>query len=236
MELHTFSHGSPVHILSLVVCIAASFSVATGASRLRHHPVALTRFRCLIVLGCLLSWLVTFLFGLRPATFRWDEALPLHFCNLANLIGALAVARRPRLAQSLLYFWTFALCIWAFLTPALFDGPAQAGFWVFWIYHLFIPVSLAWVLAVDGFRPRWRDLRNATGLTFLYMCALAALNAVTGWNYGFVGPGKPGQPSLVDVLGPYPLRLAWMALLGAALFLLLLLPWLRKPASSGPNP
>lgn len=59
-----------------------------------------------------------------------------------------------------------------------------------------------------------------------------ALNAITGWNYGFVGAGKPGQPSPIDVLGPYPLRVLWMILIGALLFLFLLLPWLRRKPKS----
>jgi len=55
-----------------------------------------------------------------------------------------------------------------------------------------------------------------------------------GWNYGFVGPSRPDHPSIVDVLGPWPQRLAAIAAIAAAAMALLLAPWLivrRSPSA-----
>ena len=148
-------------------------------------------------------------------------------------LGAYAVAMRHRTSQALMYFWSFALCLWAFLTPSLYVGPAHLWFWLFWLYHLFIPVSTAWILVADRFRPTWRDWRHSVLVTLAFMAALAVLDAITGWNYGFVGPSKPTQANLLDFLGPYPLRLVWMACVGTGLFALLMLPWMRRRERPG---
>lgn len=223
--METFAQGTLLHAACLAICALAAVATAWAARRRRDHPAADARLRKAIVAGCLVSWALSTGYGLHPARFSWDASLPLQFCNLANLLGAYALVTRHRLAQSLMYFWTFALSSWAFLTPSLYVGPAHLWFWIFWIYHVFIPVATAWILVADRFRPTWGDWLRAVGATALYMGALAALDAVTGWNYGFVGPETPTQANLLDFLGPYPIRLLWMLLVGTFLFALLMLPW-----------
>lgn len=235
MNLDTFSLFSSVHIVALAACVLIPAGVALAGRRLPEDSRSLRILRWLVALGCLIVWIVSTTFWFQPAYFRWDIVFPLQFCNLANLLGAAAVIRQTRMSQSLLYFWSFGLCIWAFLTPSLDEGPTHVWFWIFWIYHLFILISVVFVLAVDRFRPSWKDYRSAVLVTLLYMAALAVLNYFTGWNYGFVGSGTPLNPSPVDVLGPYPLRLLWMVLIGSTVFALLTLPWLRKNSVSLPE-
>jgi len=238
VQASSFQLGSPAHLLALLGCAIATACVVVLGRRWREQATALRRLRLAIVVGCLLSWVVSNAYWLRPEVFRWDGALPLQFCNLANLLGAHAVWTGRRWSQALLYYWTFALSTWAFLTPALNEGPATLSFWLFWLYHVFIPISMAYVLVVDRMRPHWGDFRIGVVLTAVYTGALAVLNAFTGWNYGFVGPGMPAQPSPMDLLGPYPLRLIWIGLVGATVFALLTLPWTccrtKKPDAGEP--
>ncbi|MDF1849365.1 MAG: TIGR02206 family membrane protein [Verrucomicrobiales bacterium] len=225
MEEKGFTLGSPTHVVTVLACLLVAILLTLWGHRTRSLPDHHSKLRWGIALGSLLSWIATVAYGLQPSLFQWESALPLHFCNLANLIGAVAILYRSRIAQALLYFWSLSLCIWAFLTPFLLVGPNELWFWIFWIYHLFIPVCFCWILFIDGFRPGWKDLKIALIFTTGFTLSLAILNAFTGWDYGFVGPGKPGQPSPIDLLGPYPLRILWMLMIGAALFTLLVLPW-----------
>lgn len=231
IDLDTFTQGSPLHLLCLAICLVFTVITALLGRRERRSDCFSSRLRHFIVVGSLLSWVLSNGYGLHPSRFNWSESLPLHFCNLANLIGALAVATRIRRAQSLMYFWTFGLSIWAFLTPSLYEGPASVWFWLFWLYHVFILIAATWILIADGFRPTWSDFRNSLSSTFLYMSLLAILDFFTGWNYGFVGPSLPSQANLLDFLGPYPTRLVWMALIGTAIFTLLMIPWIRRDTS-----
>lgn len=232
--MDTFVQGSPLHGICLLACLFAAVGVGLLAWRHRGKEPAERRLRLAIVLGCLGSWLLANGFVLADGSFAWSSSLPLHFCHLASLLGAHAVATRHRLSQSLMYFWTFSLCLWAFLTPSLYVGPASLWFWIFWAYHLFIPAATVWILVADRFRPDWRDWRRSVAATLLFAGALALLDAATGWNYGFVGPDVPSQRNLLEFLGPYPLRLAWMALIGTGLFALCLLPWLGS-RQKGPS-
>lgn len=229
--MDSFVQGSPLHGLCLLVSLLASLGLGILARHFRKQEPCLARIRHFLIVGSIASWLMTQIAPWIQGQFSWSESLPLHFCNLANLLGAYALATRHRLSQALMYFWTLSLCLWAFLTPSLHTGPATLGFWVFWIYHLFIPLDTVWILVADGFRPRWRDWRQAVLVTWLFAGVLALVDAFTGWNYGFVGPSTPSQRTLLDFLGPYPLRLLWMGLIGSALFALCVLPWWRRPKS-----
>lgn len=217
--MDSFSLFSPTHLLALLVCLAVPvWVVKTG----KNGPGNMRR---IIAVASLFTWLLTVLYPVFSDRFTWKESLPLHFCNLANLLGAIAVLSQKRLPRSILYFWGVVLCSWAFLTPSLSHGPAHLWFWIFWLYHLCIPVALLWILVRENYRPGFSDLRNALIVTWAFTLLLAVLDHFTGWNYGFVGPGMPLQKSPMDVLGPYPLRILWMLIIGTFLFFLAWLPW-----------
>lgn len=225
-----FRTGSLQHAICLAVCAVLVALFARGARKavLQRDLSVPRRLRRFVGWGCLAVWLLNTLLWTLASPFDWGVSLPLQFCNFANLIGAAAVLGKGRLSKSVLYFWSLVLCIWAFLTPVVGGGYATIWFWVFWAYHLFIPLALVQLLVLQGFRPGLADLRNAWFFTLGYMIILMAADYRFGWSYGFVGPSDPGAPTLIDVLGPYPLRLLWMVLIGSLLFVLVWLPWRKR--------
>ncbi len=229
-----FTTGSPTHILCLLVSLALAFCIARSGRRWSTDSAASIRLRWFLVAGSLLSWIGNAIWFMLPANLIIEETLPLHFCNFTNLFAAIAIAKRVRFFQGILYFWTFALTSWAFLTPALMHGPASVEFWAFWIYHFFILAAVTFVLTTDKFRPVWQDFRRTLLFTTICMIALFILNRIAGWNYGFVGASDPQQPTLIDFLGNYPIRIIWMWMLGTLLFALLMIPWRKKGKSSEP--
>ncbi len=46
-----------------------------------------------------------------------------------------------------------------------------------------------------------------------------------GVNYAFVGPSKPDQPSIIDVLGPWPQRLLLIVPLACVALAVPMIPW-----------
>ena len=230
--MEDFANFSGLHYLCLACCVILTVLTIALSRRWRGSENE-RRLRLFIGTGCLVIWLISAGYGIIYLPFDWESSLPLQFCNLANLIGAIAVLGNGRLFKGILYFWTFALCVWAFITPDLLSGPATLAFWIFWAYHLFILFAVVEVLVLQRFRPNWLDYRNAVVFTIGYMGILIVLNNLFKWNYGYVGPSEPRIPTIIDFLGPYPLRLLWMVLIGAFLFLLLLLPWLRTKVHLG---
>ena len=123
----------------------------------------------------------------------------------------------------------------AVITPDLAGGPSTISFWAFWLYHLFVVGAGIYVVVVQAFRPTWRDLRFALLFALCYVAVVFTIDAVFDLNYGYLGRPTPSRPTLLDVLGPWPLRVVFMVLLGAAAMTLLLIPWrfvrrnVRKP-------
>lgn len=222
-----FRTGSGLHLVSLLGCalVVWVFGLMGRRAVARGDGRRMRRLRWIAGFGGLAVWLGNAAYWSLAMPFSWENSLPLHFCNLANLISAVAVLGPWRLWKSVLYFWSVTLCVWAFLTPVLGGGYATLEFWVFWGYHLFIPLAVVETFVVQRFRPGLRDLRDAWLLTFCYLVLLVILDAIFGWTYGFVGPSKPSAPTLLDGLGAYPLRLLWMSLIASGLFLLAWLPW-----------
>jgi hypothetical integral membrane protein (TIGR02206 family) len=226
----TFRTGSPLHAVCLLICLVlvTALCLAGRQAVAQNNSTAKARLSRLTGYGGLVTWFINTCFWMLPGRFAWESSLPLHFCNLANLIGALAILGSARFWKTLLYFWTPTLCLWAFLTPTLHGGYATSEFWIFWVYHLFILLAWAEVLVVQQYRPLLPDLRQAWVITVAYVILLAVPDLLFGWNYGFVGPSVPDAPTPIDVLGPYPQRLLHMILIGTVLYLLLWLPWRKR--------
>jgi hypothetical integral membrane protein (TIGR02206 family) len=154
-----------------------------------------------------------------------SHSLPLQLCDFVAIIAALEFAKPTRSVHALAYFWGVALSSQALITPDLAGGPLTLGFWAFWLYHLFVVGSGIYAVAVRGFRPEWKDLRLASVLGVAYAAVIFAIDAAFGLNYGYLGRSTPGQPTLIDVLGPWPLRTLYMLLLAITAMFLFGLPW-----------
>jgi hypothetical integral membrane protein (TIGR02206 family) len=163
---------------------------------------------------------------LLPPRLNPLTTLPLQMCHWAALASGLYLATRARWLAVLLYFWGFALCTQALLTPALEEGPGTHVFWYFWLSHGMIVGVAAYALWVHGFRPTWRDWRFASLAGGAYAAVAIAVDLAIGANYGFLGPSKPALPTIVDALGPWPLRLLPIFAIVVGAMAVLMLPWL----------
>ena len=66
-----------------------------------------------------------------------------------------------------------------------------------------------------------------------YVAVVLPIDILLGANYGFVGKSRPLNPSIVDLLGPWPERLLIIVPLAALAMLLALLPWLLAQTPVG---
>jgi len=219
-----FQPFTPMHALCVAVCAAVIVVVCTVGRRARGTPREPSLRRSLGWIALLYFFGVQGLW-LSPRHFELDSSLPLHVCDLATLAAALAFLTDKRFVRTLLYFWGIALSTQGFVTPILTEGPRSPFFWTFWASHTINVGYAVFDLVASDYRPHRRDLVTAIAVTGAYFLFTAGLNAITGWNYAYTGPAQPYQPTLVDVLGPYPWRLVPIALIGAGAFVLVWLPW-----------
>lgn len=160
-----------------------------------------------------------------PERFDLRMSLPLHLCDLACAMSPLVFLTRWRLPRALVYFWGIGLSTQAFVTPTLDEPPPSARYWLFWLVHLAIVGSAVYDLFVRRFRPTWRELLWALGVSITWAVLMVWLNDALGSNYGYVGRGDPNSPTIVDLLGPWPARVFVMGAIGTAAFVCLWGVW-----------
>jgi hypothetical integral membrane protein (TIGR02206 family) len=164
-------------------------------------------------------------YWLLPANFRLEQSLPLHLCDLAAWVAPLALWLQARWLRSLLYFWGIGLSTQAFVTPVLEQGHADLRYWLFFIGHTQIVGSAIYDVAVLGFRPRLRDLAIGSAITLAWVAAITPLNIAFDLNYGYVGQHDPERPTIIQKLGPWPLRMLWLIIIGLSAFALIYAVW-----------
>lgn len=222
-----------LHLVSVAVCFAAIAALVTIARRLdKPAELALRRALALFAVSVWVGYNVAW--NWKGIDLR--HGLPLHICDIGQLVAPLALLTLNRWLRATLYFWSMALTTQAFIQPTLTFGPSSLLFWCFWIAHTIILGYAVYDLVVLRFRPDWSDLRRAATVTLGYLALTLPINIALGSNYGFTGdlPAKD-IPPFVAALGPWPWRVAVIAALVGLAFLLALAPWrpwARTPARS----
>jgi hypothetical integral membrane protein (TIGR02206 family) len=214
----TLTHGAVV--LAFILLVTATFV----ARRSRRATPAGDMLDRRVGLLAVIAFVITNAWPLMPFHFRLDWSLPLHGCDVTTLCVPIAILTNWRPARALVYFWGLGLSTQGFITPDLQDGPARMGFWTFWLAHFFVVGGALYDVA-RGFRPTWRDYRFVLGVSVAYVALILPLDLVLGVNYGYLGPAKSDQPTIVDALGPWPWRVGIMFALGAGAMALLMVPW-----------
>lgn len=221
-----FTSFSVLHLISVAVLAISIAAVCVTGRTL--NATAKRRFELVMAALIVAFWIGYQIYDNVTQGIGLRNSLPLQLCDIVAIIAALEFARPTRNVHALAYFWGVALSSQALITPDLAGGPTTLGFWAFWVYHLFVVGSGIYAVAVRGFRPEWSDLRLAIGAGLLYAIPVFLLDAVFGLNYGYLGRSNPGQPTVIDLLGPWPLRALYMVLLAVTAMFIFWLPWLAK--------
>jgi hypothetical integral membrane protein (TIGR02206 family) len=235
--LHVFTPFSGLHLVTVSVCIALLAALAWFGRGLHGTPGE-RRARTALAITTLAYWII------YNTWWNWHgidlrTGLPLQACDISGLVAPFALLTRGRPLRGMLYFWAFGFATQAYIQPTLTVGPAYILFWAFWIAHTLILACALYDLAVLGFRPDWRDYRNALLASVIWAAVVLPIDLVLRADYGFVGnpPADLAVPPAIVAFGPWPQRLIVIFLLAAAGFALLLAPWLiagrRRDAVAG---
>jgi len=210
---------------AVLLLFAAATALLIRYARRHRGTRALRRVERRLGWVLLLLWVVGNGWWLLPPRFDPARSLPLQVCDVTSLAAAVVLLAPRRFARAILYFWGIGLSVQALITPDLGGGVATVAFWLFWVAHASAVAIAVYDVAARDFRPAWRDYWVAVAAAAAYLAVVLAIDLAFGFNYGYVGRARPGQPSLIDVLGTWPERVVVIAVLVAVVMALLALPW-----------
>jgi hypothetical integral membrane protein (TIGR02206 family) len=225
----TFRPFSPAHVAVVALFVMCATILVPLGRRWRGTARGMVLDHALAT-GCLSTWIIINGWWLLPWNFNLGYSLPLHVCDITCLLAPLVLLWPARWMRAILYFWGIGLSLQGFIQPDLRDGPARLGFWFFWANH-FVVVGIAIYDLARGYRPAWRDFAFAVAATVVYLGVVLPIDIIWEVNYGYVGPVKPLQPTLIDQLGPWPWRVFVLIGLAWTVMALMVLPWVFIPRS-----
>lgn len=151
--------------------------------------------------------------------------LPFHLCSLMAYLTAYMLITKDYRAYEFMYFAGIAGGSQALLTPPLGQyGFPHFLFWQTYIWHGLIVIGAFYMTFVEGYRPTLRSLGKVFISLNILMIVVNIANWFLGSNYMFLAY-KPIEPSILDLLGPWPFYIIQMEIVGIILCSLLYLPF-----------
>lgn len=168
--------------------------------------------------------------------------LPLHLCSVFVFLSAVMLLTKSYGIYEFAYFLGIAGASQALLTPdAGIYGFPHFRFFQVMISHGSIVTAAIFMTVVDGYRPYRKSMVRVLIGSNIYMVFIALVNTLIGSNYLYIAH-KPETASLIDVLGPWPIYIIFIELIGVVFVLLLYTPFAikdyrasRKPVTIGPG-
>jgi hypothetical integral membrane protein (TIGR02206 family) len=216
-EAFTPSHG--LAILGLIVC-ALMLWLTRGWIR-SNKPVS-EGIRWLLITVLILSEVTLNIWYVMQHIWDVQTSLPLELCSVTLLLSILMLIFRSRWLYPIILFAGIGGALQAVLTPNLAYAFPHYRFIHFFIAHSAIILAALYMTWIEGLRPTWKSV----GGVMLFLNGLALMvwivDDALGANYMFLA-GKPSTPSILDVLGPYPLYILAEEAIALLFFSLLML-------------
>lgn len=215
------------HALFVGVCVAIMLAISLLGKSWRGTARGDLLRRAVGWTG-LAYWIGSNAWWMFGPQYSFAQSLPLQVCDLAGLLGPLAMLTRKRPVRAVLYFWGLSLSVQGFIQPVLHEkGVLDVEFWLFWANHTVIVGTAVYDVIALGFRPTARDYITAVIASLVYMAVIMPFDIYFKVNYGYIGPSDPiaHAKTLADALGPWPLNAVLMMVLAMIAMALIWVPW-----------
>jgi len=211
-------HIAPIAIIFIVGALAIFISKKWMNDRQQHI--------FLLFLSTIPLLALFFFMGVQLAIgiFDYKEDLPIHVCRLLALIAPWTYWSKNKTWTGIIYFWILVGTFNAVLTPDLQQGFPHWEHLTYFIMHIGLVILPLYYIIVMGHRITYKNLWNA----FIAANIMLIISLVSNWlmdaNYMYTC-AKPPVATLLDVLGPWPVYLVSVQLIGLSLFHLVYLPF-----------
>lgn len=234
-QIFSFSHFAALFIL-LFSCIV--FVLWLKNTKSKHTKLIFCIILSILLVG---QESMRTIWHIWIGDFSWGEHLPLHLCGVGIILGPVMLLKKNYTLYELIYFWGFGGAIQALLTPDLIYGFPHFVYFQYFTSHGLIIVACVYMTFVENFKPTWKSLVKVFIVTNVYMGCMALVNLVTNGNYMFICH-KPANPTIYDLLGPWPWYILSIEVVGIVMMIILYSPFfikeqvdkLRKKADNPP--
>ncbi|MCA9606976.1 MAG: TIGR02206 family membrane protein [Myxococcales bacterium] len=145
--------------------------------------------------------------------------LPGELCNALFFIGAFAYFTDNDVAFEIVFFWTFAGTVHALITPTPLEGWPSVEYVRYFAAHGLLVLSATYaVIALDKTVTWWSLLRAAIALQ-VFELLVALVDWALDQNFMYLRYPPP-SPTLIDALGPWPVYLVSLEVIGVVSFAL----------------
>jgi len=228
--------GAPFRLFSPSHKVALGIEVLLNLSflplRRVHNPRLWRAVRYSMASALLINEAAYHLWNWRTGQWTIQKMLPLHLCSVMVFQSALMLFTRSYRLYEMAYFFGIGGAIQALLTPDVVRyGFPHFRFFQSFISHGLIVAASVYMTVVEGYRPTVASVRRVLVTGNAAMVLVGGVNVTLGSNYMFLAH-KPDIPTLLDKLGPWPIYLLWMELIGIGVVLVLYTPfavydWIR---------
>lgn len=206
-----FKTFSLSHIVALSLILLCCILITAFREKLRNSANG-EAFRYILGAALLLQGILAQVWMVFSGHWSLTASLPLHLCGVSAFLSVYMLFYKSYTIYEIAYFWGLGGAVQALLTPDLgpFSYP-HLFFYQFFISHGLIVLASVYMTAVLGYSPTHRSVWKTFSLTNAYALFIGLFNQVTGSNYLYLCH-KPGGPSLLDLLGPWPWYILWLEL------------------------
>jgi len=212
------------HLIVIFLTIALPFALATLVRRTKSRLVERIIIGALSVL-LVLNYIAYLDLIRRTGVVSWAQMLPMQLCDWAMVVIIVAMWTGNRSWFEVAYFWGIGGTVQAVLTPNLAYGFPDFRFFSFFISHCGIIVGIVFLMLTRKYRPYLFSIVKVFLWSELYFVVTMIVDAITGYNYGFL-QHKPEAFSILSFLSDSrPLYLLQFHLLALVFFSVLYAPF-----------
>jgi hypothetical integral membrane protein (TIGR02206 family) len=214
---------APDHLVAIALAFAVPLVLGLIARATRSRRIACA-FSAALAAELIATWILWY--GLIAAR-GWllpGTILPMDLCDWAAIASIVALLRADQRSFELSYFWAFSGTLQALLTPDLFCSFPDPRFIVFFAFHDGAIAAPLYLMVAYKWRPVPASLPRVVAWSLFYLLCALAVNLIFHTNFGYLS-AKPAKPSLLDLMGPWPVYVVASVALGFAFVALLYAPF-----------
>jgi hypothetical integral membrane protein (TIGR02206 family) len=220
--LRPFVTLSLQHVLAVAMWAALTLVLTI---RDRKRPERVRRRNAKALAGVLMAYyVVESIVRVTVLRMRVMDTLPFEMCSALFFIDAFALWTGNLIALEVMWYWTMAGPIHALITPTPRAGFPDLNYFQYFLAHGLLVFTAVYGTVALMPAPRKGGVWRSLVALVAFIVVVAGVDLVTGENYVYLRH-KPPSPTLVDVLGPWPLYT--LSGIGVALvsFSLWSIPW-----------